>query len=95
MKTFEIEYTTDLDDRHTTTAEGKTLTEAYMNFVCANPKAIIITDMKEICKENKMANLRSENGVHIVRFNGVEKTFLSLLNALNYINKESDECISI
>ena len=47
MKTFEIEYTTDLDDRHTATATGKTLTEAYINFVCANPEAIIITDMKE------------------------------------------------
>lgn len=42
-----------------------------------------------------MFNLRSENGVHIVRFNGVEETFLSFLNALNYINKESKQCISI
>ena len=48
MKTFEIEYTTDLDDRHTTTVKGKTLTEAYVNFVVDNPEAIIITDMKEI-----------------------------------------------
>ena len=47
MKHYEVEYTTNMDDRHTTTAEGKTLTEAYMNFVCANPEAIIITDMKE------------------------------------------------
>jgi hypothetical protein len=33
-----------------------------------------------------MTNLRSENGIHIVRHNGVEKAFLSFLNALNYIN---------
>jgi hypothetical protein len=36
----------------------------------------------------KMFNLRSENGVHIVRQGGVEKTFLSFLNALNYIKNE-------
>lgn len=48
MKTFEIEYTTNIDDRHTATVTGKTLTEAYVNFVVSNPKKIIITDMKEI-----------------------------------------------
>lgn len=48
MKTFEIEYTTNMDDRHITTVTGETLTEAYVNFVCANPKTTIITDMKEI-----------------------------------------------
>lgn len=39
----------------------------------------------------KMFNLRSENGVHIVRHNGVEKTFLSFLNALNYISNKRRE----
>ena len=36
-----------------------------------------------------MFNIRSENGIHIVKHNGVEKTFLSFLNALNYIKKHS------
>jgi hypothetical protein len=38
-----------------------------------------------------MFYLRSENGVHIVKHNGVEKTFLSFLNALNYISKKVRE----
>lgn len=47
MKTFEIEYTTNLDDRHKSTVTGETLTQAYVNFVVKMPKEIIITDMKE------------------------------------------------
>ena len=35
-----------------------------------------------------MFYLRSENGFHIVRHNGEEEAFLSLLNALNHIRKE-------
>ena len=48
MKNFLIEYTTNLEDRKTTTAQATTYTQAYMNFVCGNPKNYIITDMKEI-----------------------------------------------
>lgn len=44
-------------------------------------------------KETKMFNLRSENGVHIVRHNGEEKTFLSFLNALNYISNKRRESL--
>jgi hypothetical protein len=35
-----------------------------------------------------MFYLRSEHEIHIVRHNGKETPFLSLLNALNYIRKE-------
>lgn len=35
-----------------------------------------------------MFYLKSEHGIHIVRHNGEEEAFLSLLNALNYIRKE-------
>ena len=48
MKTFEIEYTTNIEDRHTTTMSAANKTEAYINFVCAFPKEYAITDMKEI-----------------------------------------------
>lgn len=35
-----------------------------------------------------MFYLKSEHGIHIVKHNGKEKAFLSLLNALNYINNK-------
>lgn len=47
MKTFEIEYTTNLDDRKTVTVQANTLTEAYVDFALKHPKHYIITDMKE------------------------------------------------
>ncbi len=48
MKTFEIEYSTNIDDRHTVAVEAKDKTAAYLNFVIANPSHFIITEMKEI-----------------------------------------------
>lgn len=48
MTNFEIEYTTNLDDRHTVTVRGKDLTDAYLKFAFASPKHYIITDIKEI-----------------------------------------------
>lgn len=48
MKHYEVEYTTNMDDRHTATVTGKNLTEAYVSFVVSKPKGYIITDMKEI-----------------------------------------------
>ena len=48
MKTFEIEYTTKIEDRLTVTVKAKDITEAYLNFVVANPRHYTITDMKEI-----------------------------------------------
>lgn len=47
MITFEIEYTTNREDRSTVTVKAKDKTEAYLGFVYANPKHYIITDMKE------------------------------------------------
>ena len=88
MKVFEIEYTTNVDDRKTAIVEGKDKTEAYLRFIVDSPMHYIITDMKEIGKDTKMFNLRLENGVHIVSHNGEKKTFLSLLNALNYISNK-------
>ena len=48
MKNFEIEYTTNIDDRHTVTMMGESKTDVYLKFVVAFPKHYIITDMKEI-----------------------------------------------
>lgn len=48
MKTFEIEYTTSIEDRHKTTMSAADKTQAYMDFVTAHPKNYAITDMREI-----------------------------------------------
>ena len=48
MITYEIEYTTNLDDRKTVTLKGASLTDAYLSFVAASPMHYIITDIKEI-----------------------------------------------
>ena len=89
MKHYEVEYTTNIDDRKTITVVGADTTDVYLKCVTAFPKHYIITNIRELRKDMKMFNLRSENGVHIVIHNGEEKVFLSFLNALNHINKES------
>ena len=48
MTYFEIEYTTNLDDRKTMVMAGLNKTEAYLRFVMASPKHYIITDIKEV-----------------------------------------------
>lgn len=48
MINFEIEYTTNLDDRNTATVRGMSVTDVYLNFVADSPKHYIITDIKEI-----------------------------------------------
>lgn len=48
MINFEIEYTTNLDDRHTVTKKGISITDVYLNFVAESPQHYIITDIKEI-----------------------------------------------
>lgn len=48
MKTFEIEYTTNIEDRHTVTMMGASKTEVYLTFVVEHPKHYAITDMKEL-----------------------------------------------
>lgn len=48
MTYFEIEYTTNLDDRKTMIVAGLNKTEAYLRFVMASPMHYIITDMREI-----------------------------------------------
>lgn len=53
MNNFEIEYTTNLDDRQTVTMRGKDKTDAYMNFVFASPKHYIITDINEIKEDER------------------------------------------
>jgi hypothetical protein len=52
MINFEIEYTTNLDDRKTVTLRGMSVTDAYLKFVAVSPKHYIITDIKEICNGN-------------------------------------------
>jgi hypothetical protein len=48
MKTFEIEYTTNIEDRHTETVQAQDLTKAYLEFIVSHPKHYTITDIKEI-----------------------------------------------
>ena len=48
MKEFEIEYTTNIEDRQKVTVTANDLTTAYLNFIYANPIHYAITDMKEI-----------------------------------------------
>lgn len=48
MKTFEIEYTTNIEDRKNVTVKAKDVTEAYLNFVYAHPIHYAITDIKEL-----------------------------------------------
>lgn len=47
-KTFEIEYTTNHDDRKTVKIQKESLTDAYLAFVADNPKHYIITHIKEM-----------------------------------------------
>ena len=48
MISFEIEYTTNLDDRNTVTVRGTSITDVYLQFVFASPKHYIIASIKEI-----------------------------------------------
>ena len=48
MTQFEIEYTTNLDDRRTMVMLGINKTEVYLKFVAASPMHYIITDIKEV-----------------------------------------------
>lgn len=48
MLNFEIEYTTDLEDRKKVTLRGTSKTSVYLMFIAASPKHYIITDIKEI-----------------------------------------------
>ena len=47
MKTYQITYTTNREDRLTACLEGSSKTKVYLHFVLASPKHYIITDMKE------------------------------------------------
>lgn len=48
MPNFEIEYTTNLDDRHTIVVVAKDHTAAYLSFALSHPKNYIITDINQI-----------------------------------------------
>ena len=48
MHNFEIEYTTNLEDRQTVAVRGTSITDVYLQFVCDSPMHYIITDIKEI-----------------------------------------------
>ena len=43
-----VEYTTNLEDRHTVTMSGESKTDVYVQFICKHPDNYIITDMKEV-----------------------------------------------
>lgn len=48
MTQFEIEYTTNLEDRLSMVMLGMNKTEVYLRFVAASPMHYIITDIKEV-----------------------------------------------
>ena len=48
MKNFEVEYTTNIEDRQTVIMSGTSKTDVYLKFVVAFPIHYTITDMKEI-----------------------------------------------
>ena len=48
MTTYQITYTTNLEDRLTACLQGSSKTEVYLRFVMAHPIEFIIVDMKEI-----------------------------------------------
>ena len=86
MKRYEVEYTTNIDDRHTEIVEGDNITDAYLKFVVQHPKHYAITGMTQL--GNGMAFIKTSDRVHVVKLNGKEQSFLSITNALNYIRKE-------
>ena len=43
-----VEYTTNIDDRHTMVMLGINKTEVYLKFVAASPMHYIITEIKEV-----------------------------------------------
>ena len=47
MKTYDIEYTTNIEDRLTTFIEAENKTDAYLQFAFASPRHFTITDIKE------------------------------------------------
>ena len=47
MKSFEIEYTTNIEDRKTITIIARDITDAYLRFIFASPMHYAITDIKE------------------------------------------------
>ena len=47
MKTWEVEYTTNTEDRHTATVEAETYTMAYLEFSVKSPHGIISITEKE------------------------------------------------
>ena len=61
MINFEIEYTTNLDDRKTVTLRGASITDVYLNFVSASPKHYIITDIKEVKKLKRYTLFKNAN----------------------------------
>lgn len=54
MSTYEIEYTTNLEDRRTACLQGSSRTDVYIEFTLASPKHYIITDMKEINEDENI-----------------------------------------
>jgi hypothetical protein len=47
MKTWEVEYSTNMEDRHTATVEAESYTMAYVAFSCKSPHDIISITEKE------------------------------------------------
>lgn len=52
MRRYEIEYTTNIEDRKTVTIVARDITDAYLQFTFTTPRNYAITDMKEVPNDN-------------------------------------------
>ena len=75
MNKYEIEYTTNIDDRKTVVVTAESKTAAYLQFIDKYPKHYAITNMKEISDRIRM---RSKAGRHIVTHHGKNTYFRTL-----------------
>ena len=48
MITYEVEYTTNIEDRKTMVMVGTSITDVYLRFALASPKHYIITGIREL-----------------------------------------------
>ena len=79
MNKYEIEYTTNIDNRKTVTVTAESKTAAYLQFVTNYPSHYAITNMREVSDRVRM---RSCAGRHIVTHRGKNTYFRTLTVAL-------------
>lgn len=82
MNTYAIQYIDGHGVEDVAYIDAVDKTKAYLSFVYAHPIDHTITNIKE---KMKMFNLRSENGKFIVRHNGKEFVFHTIIGAYRFV----------